>query len=659
MPTPYDAPMDFLSLSDRIRVWPVLHGSGDFAVEIRRRLLAGPVDCLAVPLPESFAAAVEEGIGLLPGLTAAVQQERPVPEWQTEWSGDFADDEDHDGDHDEDHDGDDSNQPSASIVPIEPCQPVIAALRTAIPERIPRAYVDAESSPHVEWGTGAADAYALRHVSLEAFDAAMLTRLPLPDEGPQLIRARHMAARLRDLEQRFERIVFVCGLAEWPAVVDAYLSGTDQLAGDRLEQRDADPAELFRVDRDTAAFLTHEFPFVAGRYEQARAMLEADGSQSIDGVKEMLIEARERYQLDLGKQARPVSPHALSVCLKYMRNLSLLERRLTPDMFTLVTAARQTVGDTFARHMLEVCKTYPYAIDDDWLRQPLPQTAIGLDALMLPDDDGRPRAVPFTSRLPAGATTWRNLDLQPEPPREQARDWESRWNPFRQCSWPPEDTAIERFRTSVKDHAITLLGHDLARTEKFTTSLKDGLDIRETLRNWHTGELYVQELPPNVGTLDCVVMLFDTPADPRSYPYRLTWHAEHHDESTMGFFATPPQEQVVGPGIALAQYGGALFLFPPRPIPEIWQDRRLDYCDTLEERLLAAGCLHSREKHVALLAPGPPGLGWRRLARRYGKRLIHVPTGRFSQQTLQQLRLFHVLNGHEVRSYAADFIRKA
>ena len=48
-------------------------------------------------------------------------------------------------------------------------------------------------------------------------------------------------------------------------------------------------------------------------------------------------------------------------------------------------------------------------------------------------------------------------------------------------------------------------------------------------------------------------------------------------------------ENLVGPGIAQAEYGGAFFLFPPRPIPDIWTDPRLDFADTLEERLLAGG----------------------------------------------------------------------
>ena len=38
---------------------------------------------------------------------------------------------------------------------------------------------------------------------------------------------------------------------------------------------------------------------------------------------------------------------------------------------------------------------------------------------------------------------------------------------------------------------------------------------------------------------------------------------------------------------------------------------------------------------------------------------VHLPLGHFSDATIQQLRIVHVLNGKEVRSYAAEFIRKA
>jgi hypothetical protein len=225
------------------------------------------------------------------------------------------------------------------------------------------------------------------------------------------------------------------------------------------------------------------------------------------------------------------------------------------------------------------------------------------------------------------------------------------------CSWPPEDDRIESFHRHVRDQAKAIIGADLARTEKFTTSVRDGIDIRETLRNWHTGDLYVKVVPPGRGTIEIVVFLFEVPADPRIYDNRMTWYAEHVEESTLAFYATDPLKNLVGPGIAQAEYGGAMFLFPPRPIPDVWTDPRLDFTETLEERLLAGAFLHSRDRHVAVVSPRIPPASWRRLARRFGRKIVHVPLKRFSGQLLERLRTFHVLNGKQVRSYAADFIR--
>ena len=634
--------MEFLSLSPKIRCLPVVHGSGDFAVEVRRRLLSESFDCLAVPLPASFEAGLREGVLALPRLSVVVRRDQPAWEQIEDW------------------------RRSVSYCPIDPCQPVIAAVRVAMQERIPLRLIDLETDEFEPFATPLPDPFALKQLSLETYAAAATAVVPPPQSMQHRDRCAAMGARLRTLEETFERVVFVCGLNDWPWVADSYLSGKSDVADAESDPDTGDPLWC-RVDARSLYFVTEEIPFIVGRYEQARAELDDDERLSVDGLKDLLLETRRRYQAEMGRHSRPVTPQALSTLLKYVRNLSLTESRLTPDLYTLVTAARQTLGDTFAINLVEAARSYPYlwthppedqpdADPEDWVAEDGAPTEMfwGVDRGFLPDDT----MVKLNSRLPGPPREWREATLVPRPARPDRREWARKWNPMQQCSWPPEDAAIERFRTAVKDQALRVMGHDLARSEKFTTSLKDGLDIRETLRNWHTGDLYVKEMPPQTGDLDCVVMLFDSPADPREYPYRLTWHAEHDDESTLGFFATQPAEDLVGPGIARARYGGAVFLFPPRPVPEIWNDPRLDFCDTLEERLLCAGLVHSRERHVALLSAGPPGLAWRRLAKRYGKTIVHLPLSRFSAQTVEGLRSFHVLNGFEVRSYAADFIRK-
>ncbi len=619
-----------LKITDRIHCLPVVHGSGDFAVEVRRVMLEETFDCLAVPLPQSMQVLVEKGISHLPNVTVVLQQETDpflAPVWSLEA---------------------DSAGPArvASFVPIDPCQPVIAALRLAIQERIPRKFIDLEVENFEPRASVLPDPYALKRVPLEKFATAVLPAVGRPRSEQHQARIRQMAHRLKGLERKYRSILFVCSLTDWPWIREAVNSG----ASDLLAEPEVYDSEIYRVDPATLAFTLGELPFIAGLYEEARFSLDSDENLSIDGIKQMLQAAREKYKSDLGTRGRKITPHLLSVYLKYVRNLSLIERRLTPDLYTLITAAQQIFGDQFAVALAEVAREYPFR---DWL--PYGDFRMSIGKGQLPDGG----LLSVKNRLAGPPVTWRTVQLNRKPPEIDKHQWAMRWNPYTHCSWPPEDVAIERFRTHIKDRALAMLGNDLARIEKFTTSLKDGLDIRETLRNWHTGDLYVKELPPSRGRLDCVIMLFDAPADPRDYPWRITWHAEHQDESTLSFFATDFQSEMVGPGIAMATYGGAMFLFPPRPIQDIWRDRRFDFADTLEERLLAAACHHSREKHIAVLSPAAPGIGWRQLAKKHGKKLVHVPLAHFSQETVQQLRMFHVLNGREVRTYAEHFIRKA
>jgi hypothetical protein len=624
---------EFLRISPRITAFPVIHGSGDFAVELRRLMLAERFDCVAVPLPPSFRPDVERAISHLPGISIVLQEELPnfqVSDWSPERESAAPDD----------------AERTYSYVPIDPCQPVITALRIAQQERIARAFIDLEVDRFLPLGAALPDPYALKKVSVDKFAAAVLPTIPRPPTGQPEQRTLVMARRLHELERRFQSILFVCSLTDWPWVREAYAERREPSAVDAP----VEDTGLYGVAPQTLLFLLGELPYITGLYERARAELDDDENLSVDGVKEMLLATRERYQADLGSRARRITPQLLSTYLKYVRNLSLVERRMTPDLYSLIVAAQQIAGDQFAIHLAETAREYPY---HEWL--PFPEFKMGIGRGQLPDGG----VVALKTRLPGQPVTWRTCHLNRRPPKINQLQWAMRWNPFRQCSWPPEDISIERFRTHVKDHALAILGNDLARTEKFTTSLKDGLDIRETLRNWHTGDLYVKNFPPNRGSVDCVIMLFDSPADPRDYPWRITWHAEQHDESTLSFFATNFGSEIVGPGIALATYGGAMFLFPPRPVADIWRDPRFDFTDTLEERLLAAACHYAAERHIALLTHAPPGAGWRSLSKKRGKKLVHVPLAHFSQETVQQLRMFHVLNGQQVRSYAEHFIRRA
>lgn len=647
-------------LSERITVLPVVHGSAVFARETWHRLQAekrGTWDCLAVSLPPSFAAAVEAGVERLPRVCAIVQQELDVAA-ELDMAAERT-----------------AGEDACSYVPVEPCQPVIEAIRSAMAAGIDRAWVDLEVA---HWeppdDLHLPDAYPLPETGWEAFAAACLPVLQAPDTGSQQDeRVRHMAYMLHRLELDYERVVFVCSLADWPWVRAAY--------GARAEYPEPFQAPRMpwcaELAEEELYFLLGELPYLTYLYEHRRAEQLAGGGggeETIDGIKTLLLEARDRSlkpPADSEKAAEAtgqavgelaadrvaeLTPQRMRVLLQYVRNRTLLEQRMTPQLYDLALAARQVVGDDYALALIATARLYP--------PQRLGRHSAGPESKLDFSDlantggsraDGNLRD--GRNRLQGQPRIWRQLRLRPTPPTPLQQQWRMEWDPFGQCSYPPEDTRIENFQQHVRQQARSLLGLDLPKVEKFSASLKDGLDIRETLRNWHTGELYVQELPPSRGNIEVVVMLFDTPADPETYSWRSTWYAEHEEESTLSFFATPHEEGMVGPGIGQSVYGGCMFIFPPRPIPDVWTDPRLQGHDTLEERMLAAACLHSQERRVVLVSAVPPAARWRRLARGLKRQLVYLPLRRFSAATVDRLRRFHVLNGRHVRSYAARYIR--
>ncbi len=647
---------ELFQIGKRITVLPIIHGSGECALLVRRWMLENEFDVVAIPLPPSFQESVEQAVLELPKPAIVIQPTMPRYPKSEFAGGDELEGGEDWGSGDEDFE----EAPLCSYVPIDPCQPVIMAIRAAMGEHLRREYIDLETDPFLPFAAVMPDPFALRHVRPERFAAALLPSIARPPDEQTRDRLLHMAMRLRELEQRYERVLFVTSVLYWPWIREAYqglVKAEQDNRAAELRTPEGDEVltpQCYDVDPKTLIFLFDELPFITGLYERARAELEDDENLSIDGVKELLLAARDSYRAEFGNRARRTPPLLLGQCLKYIRNLSLIQRRMTPDLATIVTAAKQILGDQYAIHVVEQARDYFRVVGMEPPSDSTPVT-LGIDMARLPTGD----TVSLVNRLPGPPRYWQSIKLNRRPTQLEREKWAYRWNPFGQCSYPPEDERIESFRTRVLDRARTIAGNDLARTEKFTTSVKDGIDIRDTLRHWYEKQIYVKVLPPQRGTIDACVMLFDSPADPRDYPWRATWFAEHAEESTLAFFATNFQQELVGPGIAVATYGGALFLYPPIAINDVWDDRKIDFATTLEERLIAAACLHSRGQQIAVLSSLPPGAAWRRIARRFKKHLIHVPIASFSDEQIQQLRIVHVLNGKHVRSYAEEFIRKA
>ncbi|MGD2116199.1 MAG: hypothetical protein PVG07_14185, partial [Acidobacteriota bacterium] len=233
---------------------------------------------------------------------------------------------------------------------------------------------------------------------------------------------------------------------------------------------------------------------------------------------------------------------------------------LAGGVYEWVVAARGVGDDNLAWEVFDAARTFPW---QDEAPGDLPTARIDGSDLLLPDEWGT-RTVRFRRRHFRVKRRPVALPVRPRPRPADPTEWLAGFAGGGLCSYPPEDLVIEDYGRFLRARARGVLSAERARTEPFTTGMLDGIDLRETLRHPEDPRIRVRELGRAPGRADSVVVIFDRdlPApdgssNPR-YPYLMTWLGEHHDESDMAFYSTHPAEQVVGPGIMRATYGGFL-----------------------------------------------------------------------------------------------------
>jgi hypothetical protein len=245
--------------------------------------------------------------------------------------------------------------------------------------------------------------------------------------------------------------------------------------------------------------------------------------------------------------------------------------------------------------------------------------------------------------------------LKERPREDKPGDWARQLHGDSICSYPPEDVVIEDFGRFLKRKAHSLLTEERSRVEPFQSSLLDGIDMRETLRNWHEKQIYVRRLERAAGDVSSLVVIFDEDRDDR-YRYLTTWLGEHQNESDMAFYSTEPFAHLVGPGIGRAEYGGFLMTLPSRRLWDVWQDPDYDFAETKAERLLMAALDYSTSRYVAYVAPRPPRTIFRSIANQLRRQILYIPIGQMSPARLKKLRVVHVLDGYDRRATASQYI---
>ncbi len=357
----------------------------------------------------------------------------------------------------------------------------------------------------------------------------------------------------------------------------------------------------------------------------------------------LFAEAERRYE----KNTREKLAHwQRRLFGRFSRNLALVNQSLVAGLFDLTVSARSAVDDNFAWELWELAAHSPFQKENsDVMTVNISGEELYLDM----------KRIRLRRRLPRQKALPKPLGLRGRHKEKFPGEWAQQFDGSALCSYPPEDIVIENYGLFLRKKGKSVLSEERSRVEAFTHSLLDGVDIRETLRNWHEGKIYVREYQRVSGEVGAVVVIFEEDKE-NHYPWCMTWLGEHSQESDMAFYSSNPYEHPVGPGIARAEYGGFLLSYPPRRMVDVWHDPDYWFAESKPETLLLAALDYTLEKFVVFVAAHPPRSIFKGIADRMNRKIIFIPIGQLSPVSLKKIRVVHVLDGHDRRGIAKDYI---
>jgi hypothetical protein len=611
---------DFSSLErGRFNYFPVVPGRLEFAIEVRRRILAARPDVVAVELPATLEQVYLAAVARLPQISVIFYNDTHYKPRSL---------------------GTDVDGLQSVYVPVEPADPFVEAIRTAqeIGAQVVFADPDSTERPHIP--DVYPDTYALTSLPVGQYvDAYRVYPQPRTAEIEQF--AEGIAWKLQGADPS-ANVLVVISLNLLDPVLDAM-----ERPQSEPERRRREELQLVNPHPDCLGEITLEYPYLQERYELYR--VELAGVLDRRRVQFALLrEAEKAYEVNTGDKMHAWQRRLLA---RYSRNLAMVNRDLTASLHDITISARSIVDENYAWDVWETASRYSAQ-----------QTSTDIETVNISGDEVwlNTRRIRLRRRLASTKRRMGSMGLKRRKKEKVPGEWAAELDGNNICSYPPEDILIEGFGRFLKKKGKSILSEERSTVEPFTSSLLDGIDLRETIRNWHDGKVFVRNLQKIQGEVGSVIVIFDDDSANRGedgkYNYMTTWLGEHQNESDMAFYSTYPFEHLVGPGIGRAEYGGFLMSLPARRMFDVWADPDYEFAESKAERLLLAGLDYSVQKYVVYVAAKPPRSIFRNVAARFGRTIVYIPIGQLSPVTMKKLRVVHVLDGYDKREKAKDYI---
>ena len=324
---------DFGSLDrGRFSYLPVAPGRMEFALEVRRRILASRPKIVAVELPATLEALYLDAVSRLPQISVIFYRDAAYRR-----------------DKHPEHINEEQDE-QAVYVPVEPADPFIEAIRSAreVGAQVIFADPDATERPHIE--DTYPDSYSLAFVPYEKYvEAYRVYPQPRSEEMERF--SAGIAWKLQGADP-FEKVLVVISLNLLDPVLDAMERPQPEPA-----RRLREEVHLVNAHPDCLGEIAGEYPFLQERYEHFRIDGETELVDRRRTQAALYREAEQAYALNTGETIHGWQRRLLA---RYSRNLARTHNELTASLFDLTISARSIVDENYAWDVWETASRYSH-----------------------------------------------------------------------------------------------------------------------------------------------------------------------------------------------------------------------------------------------------------------------------------------------------------
>ena len=602
---------------------PSIHSRVYFSLAVRDAFEKFRPDAIAIEHPYSFNNALREAVSRLPYISIIIR------EFNSE----------------------------AVFIPIDPADSIIEAIRIAIDEEIPFFPIDKDiTSVNTNIHYLMPDDFLLKNIGLEEFYKQVKSNYQFFSTKEDKEREIYMAKNLYKLSKKYDKVLFVVGMSHWDNIVKHLKDFEKHSIKIEIEDQKELEEEIiykepkvYNIEKESIKKMLGEFPFTTYMYELYRNN-ELEVFDKAHIIETIFKEAKLRYKL-------PISLLQQKNMMKYLRNICVLDNHIMPDYIDMLTVAKCMINNDYALEVMNGMDFYLYYKEDE----NYPNIKLNRD----PNTNGiegllKNKKIKLHQYDNIWKTSLKRVSIKKRPKETYEGEWEDAWNKRTNLlSHIPEDVLMERHMNILRNKIKNMLIDDKIKVEPFSISIKDGIDMRETIRNYYKKEIYVREIPKLKGDIGHMVVIFDEDND-IDYNWNIVWYSEAHDDSDLILYSTEPGNKLVGPGISKCYFGGYASLMPPQTPYDVWRTfdslKAEGIVEKFADLLLYTAITYSVDKYLGYIAPTPPSDILKNIAKERGVEIIYVPLTTFSSETLRKLRHFHVLGNKRLRSIADKYI---